>query len=126
MNPINIDKINEVLRLIDNASLRESTREYLNDADEKTIEMVRQAQLQANDMSKMLGQVKKEVEQIQRELGDKLASACSHCFKTKSQLGLTAAKLQRCSACKITHYCSKKCQQANWATHKSFCIKHRK
>lgn len=31
------------------------------------------------------------------------------------------AKLSRCAGCRITSYCSKECQKANWPSHKEFC-----
>jgi len=33
-------------------------------------------------------------------------------------------KLQSCSRCKITRYCSKQCQRTHWKTHKEMCDKN--
>ena len=39
---------------------------------------------------------------------------CAHCLNTQEGMS-------RCSKCKITYYCSKTCQRANWKIHKSKC-----
>ena len=39
---------------------------------------------------------------------------CAHC-------GMTSDKLQTCSRCKDTKYCSKECQKAHFPTHKGPC-----
>jgi hypothetical protein len=33
----------------------------------------------------------------------------------------TRGKMKKCSACKLTHYCSRDCQMANWPLHKQVC-----
>jgi hypothetical protein len=35
--------------------------------------------------------------------------------------GTVKGELLKCSACKVTWYCSRACQQADWKTHKAFC-----
>jgi len=41
-------------------------------------------------------------------------SACTYC-------GKQGVKLQLCSACKRSRYCSKECQKAAWPEHKTVC-----
>ena len=43
------------------------------------------------------------------------------CSKCKKKLGETNRK--KCSNCKLTYYCSVKCQRNNWASHKKKCKK---
>ena len=43
------------------------------------------------------------------------------CSKCKKKLSETNKK--RCSNCKLTYYCSVKCQRNNWASHKKSCKK---
>lgn len=38
---------------------------------------------------------------------------------------LDKRKVQKCSGCKSTYYCSKECQRADWSTHKSQCFELR-
>lgn len=40
---------------------------------------------------------------------------CFHC------IFISPVKLQKCSRCKITTYCSKQCQRQNWKIHKAVC-----
>lgn len=41
---------------------------------------------------------------------------CAKCSEVKDR-----AKLMLCQGCKVTNYCSKKCQRADWANHKQYC-----
>jgi hypothetical protein len=43
---------------------------------------------------------------------------CRHCLKTES---LDGAKLMKCQRCKVTYYCNKVCQAADWKSHKKQC-----
>jgi hypothetical protein len=43
---------------------------------------------------------------------------CNHCEKVET---LDGAKLMKCQRCKLTYYCSKECQVADWKGHKKFC-----
>ena len=43
---------------------------------------------------------------------------CSHCYKTGT---LKDVQFMRCSKCKVTTYCSRECQVANWKIHKIHC-----
>ena len=45
--------------------------------------------------------------------------ACYYCGRQEDRDGVT---LLRCSRCRITHYCSKEHQKADWKTHKRFCV----
>ncbi|WVW86441.1 hypothetical protein I302_108489 [Kwoniella bestiolae CBS 10118] len=40
----------------------------------------------------------------------------------KKMRGLLKVKLNRCSGCKVLHYCSRECQLSDWPTHKHECI----
>lgn len=42
---------------------------------------------------------------------------CFHCLC----IHVSRVKLQKCSKCKISTYCSKKCQRKNWKIHKEVC-----
>ena len=46
---------------------------------------------------------------------------CAHCLNDawKRKEGIKTTK--RCSGCKAVHYCSEKCQAANWDVHQHFC-----
>lgn len=35
--------------------------------------------------------------------------------------GTRDVRLERCSRCRLQHYCSKECQQKDWSKHKSVC-----
>lgn len=48
----------------------------------------------------------------------KKPSSVHFCFKCFS---VSQVKLQKCSKCKISTYCSKKCQEMNWKIHKLVC-----
>ena len=43
------------------------------------------------------------------------------CSKCRKKLSKTDSK--RCSNCKLTYYCSVKCQRNNWKSHKTICKK---
>jgi hypothetical protein len=43
---------------------------------------------------------------------------CEHCTKMET---LGGAKLMKCQRCKVTYYCSKQCQIADWKIHKKRC-----
>jgi hypothetical protein len=43
---------------------------------------------------------------------------CRHCEKLES---LGGAKLMECQRCKVTYYCNKDCQVADWKIHKRSC-----
>jgi hypothetical protein len=49
---------------------------------------------------------------------NKDAKVCRHCLKTES---LEGAKLMKCQQCKVTYYCNKVCQAADWKSHKKMC-----
>jgi hypothetical protein len=44
---------------------------------------------------------------------------CHHCEKTETQMD--GALLMKCQRCKVTYYCSKDCQVADWRSHKEWC-----
>jgi hypothetical protein len=44
---------------------------------------------------------------------------CRRCEKLETQMG--NSKLMKCQRCKITYYCSKECQAADWKSHKIMC-----
>jgi len=46
-----------------------------------------------------------------------LASSCAKCNTDSS----ASADLLHCSGCKLTRYCSEKCQKEDWRRHKPFC-----
>jgi hypothetical protein len=46
---------------------------------------------------------------------------CQHCDKTETQMD--SALLMKCQRCKVTYYCSKDCQVADWKIHKKLCEK---
>uniref|UniRef100_A0A914UPF5 MYND-type domain-containing protein n=1 Tax=Plectus sambesii TaxID=2011161 RepID=A0A914UPF5_9BILA len=46
---------------------------------------------------------------------DKAANYCAFCLK-KSE-----ASLQRCSRCRLTHFCNEACQRAAWTEHRDEC-----
>jgi hypothetical protein len=48
-----------------------------------------------------------------------VVKACCHCKKRETQMD--NAKLMKCQRCKITYYCSKECQVADWKGHKKIC-----
>jgi hypothetical protein len=50
--------------------------------------------------------------------GNEHPKACHHCVKIET---LEGAKLMKCQRCKITYYCNKVCQAADWKSHKKFC-----
>jgi hypothetical protein len=43
---------------------------------------------------------------------------CRHCTKMET---IGGAKLMKCQRCKVTYYCSKDCQIADWKIHKKVC-----
>jgi hypothetical protein len=48
-----------------------------------------------------------------------LIKMCGHCEKVETQMD--GAKLMKCQRCKVTYYCSKDCQVADWKIHKKRC-----
>jgi hypothetical protein len=44
---------------------------------------------------------------------------CCYCNKLETQLD--NAMLMKCQRCKVTYYCSKECQVADWKSHKKVC-----
>jgi hypothetical protein len=44
---------------------------------------------------------------------------CNNCEKTETQMD--GASLMKCKRCKLTYYCSKECQVADWKRHKQTC-----
>lgn len=52
---------------------------------------------------------------IQNSLSNHLVwKQCANCEQRMNDM-------QRCSRCKLTYYCSKACQKANWQIHKKVC-----
>jgi splicing suppressor protein 51 len=45
--------------------------------------------------------------------------SCEYCDKTAANA--VVERLQQCAGCKLTLYCSKECQKADWKTHKKEC-----
>jgi MYND finger len=45
---------------------------------------------------------------------------CHNCSKGSLDLGMNV-KMSVCSRCKITYYCTKDCQVADWKNHRKFC-----
>eukprot|EP01025_Chloroclados_australasicus_P068363 TRINITY_DN9491_c0_g1_i4.p1 TRINITY_DN9491_c0_g1~~TRINITY_DN9491_c0_g1_i4.p1 ORF type:complete len:643 (-),score=33.87 TRINITY_DN9491_c0_g1_i4:367-2235(-) len=54
-----------------------------------------------------------DAKQQQNIQSSKAPGTCSHCGKIAPQL--------RCSRCKLTKYCSQRCQKADWSQHKHKC-----
>ncbi|PVU97945.1 hypothetical protein BB561_000206 [Smittium simulii] len=50
-----------------------------------------------------------------------IKSYCSNCLSRLVEAS-TSVKLKRCSACKFVYYCSRKCQELDWALHKAECV----
>jgi hypothetical protein len=48
-----------------------------------------------------------------------VVEGCSNCGKTDTQMD--GALLMKCKRCKLTYYCSKECQVADWKSHKRTC-----
>jgi hypothetical protein len=46
------------------------------------------------------------------------AKICKHCEKIET---LDGAKHMKCQRCKLTYYCSRDCQVADWKSHKKLC-----
>jgi hypothetical protein len=46
------------------------------------------------------------------------AYCCGTCNKGVPEV----AELKTCKACRLTHYCSKECQRADWPRHKMMCV----
>jgi hypothetical protein len=44
-----------------------------------------------------------------------------HCMAQGCGIILPKTKLMKCSGCKISEYCSRKCQKIHWVWHKHFC-----
>jgi len=51
----------------------------------------------------------------------KMTKSCHHCNKSDSSDAFQAS-LMKCARCKITFYCSKECQRADWKLHKGTCM----
>eukprot|EP01114_Cavostelium_apophysatum_P010778 TRINITY_DN24893_c0_g1_i1.p1 TRINITY_DN24893_c0_g1~~TRINITY_DN24893_c0_g1_i1.p1 ORF type:complete len:224 (-),score=3.48 TRINITY_DN24893_c0_g1_i1:192-863(-) len=45
-------------------------------------------------------------------------AGCNVCNRTESD---ASAPLKNCSVCKLTKYCSRECQRADWSEHKKVC-----
>ena len=43
---------------------------------------------------------------------------CQKCQISKEPVG---PRLLRCTKCKMTHYCGRKCQKLDWFSHKTVC-----
>ncbi|KLO17763.1 hypothetical protein SCHPADRAFT_936784 [Schizopora paradoxa] len=56
-------------------------------------------------------------EQVSSGRTHPLASSCAKCRADTSAL----SELAHCSGCKLTRYCSEKCQKDDWKRHKPFC-----
>ncbi len=54
--------------------------------------------------------------------GRPMHRVCGQCHTLEADPA--ANKYKTCGRCKMTHYCSPKCQQANWTEHKLYCIEH--
>jgi hypothetical protein len=48
-----------------------------------------------------------------------VVKVCRNCEKLETQMD--NAKLMKCQRCKVTYYCSKECQVADWISHKKTC-----
>jgi hypothetical protein len=51
--------------------------------------------------------------------GDDVVKSCCNCEKTETHMN--GALLMKCQRCKVSHYCSKDCQVADWKSHKKIC-----
>jgi hypothetical protein len=47
---------------------------------------------------------------------------CRHCEKIETPMD--SAKLMKCQRCKEAYYCNRKCQAADWKSHKKLCSDH--
>jgi hypothetical protein len=61
-----------------------------------------------------LSDIKSSIEIIVKQYNYKVCNYCDH-----NEL---QTKLSSCSKCKKIYYCSKLCQKANWANHKTICL----
>jgi hypothetical protein len=50
---------------------------------------------------------------------DNIVKRCHHCEKLETHMD--GAFLMKCNRCKVTYYCSKDCQVADWKRHKGWC-----
>jgi hypothetical protein len=50
---------------------------------------------------------------------DDIIKRCHHCEKLETQMD--GALLMKCQRCRVTYYCSKECQLADWKSHKKMC-----
>jgi hypothetical protein len=46
---------------------------------------------------------------------------CAHCQATASAVDAAGGKLQLCSGCRASWYCSRDCQRSDWRAHKAVC-----
>ncbi|KAL6868777.1 hypothetical protein ACO1O0_000095 [Amphichorda felina] len=47
-----------------------------------------------------------------------MSESCNMCHKPSSEVNL-----KRCAKCRVTQYCSRDCQKADWKFHKKICVK---
>lgn len=82
------------------------------------------------DLSYKRPEFTKNVNEVASEIMEELRNRCSDGASARSEQRLLLAKLcaccginckKRCSICKAVYYCSVKCQQADWKTHKHTC-----
>jgi hypothetical protein len=52
---------------------------------------------------------------------DHVLVPCANCNITLHKLQINDRKMLKCSACKVTCYCSRKCQKTHWKIHKPIC-----
>ena len=42
-------------------------------------------------------------------------------WRTCELCGTKARRMQKCSSCRLAHYCNRSCQKSHWACHKGVC-----